>query len=217
MDLTVLFSELPKHCVVLIEDIDSASIQRKISVTPANTSKDAAPSNSNAETSTFDVKALNASAQKVSLSGFFIIIDGVAAAQGRMLIMTSNMKESLDPALMRPGRVDFTLEFTNASKEVAMELFTRMFTVYPENEGKSYSETTETPSLLKASELEDKETETFKPKESENIATLNDKLETYAKEFAAKIPAGKFSPAKLQGFLIKHMNKPQKACREVEE
>jgi hypothetical protein len=52
---------------------------------------------------------------------------------------------------------------------------------------------------------------------SENIATPNDKFEAYAKGFAAKILAGKISPAELQGCSIKHMNEPRKAYGEVEE
>ena len=42
----------------------------------------------------------------ISLSGLLNAIDGVAAKEGRILIVTSNHPENLDPALMRPGRID---------------------------------------------------------------------------------------------------------------
>ena len=34
------------------------------------------------------------------------MLDGVVDSPGRILIMTSNHPEKLDPALIRPGRVD---------------------------------------------------------------------------------------------------------------
>lgn len=42
----------------------------------------------------------------LTLSGFLNAIDGVGATEGRILFMTSNTPEALDPALMRPGRID---------------------------------------------------------------------------------------------------------------
>lgn len=49
----------------------------------------------------------------ITLSGLFNIIDGVFDAYGRILIMTTNHPETLDPALVRPGRVDMRIEFGN--------------------------------------------------------------------------------------------------------
>jgi SpoVK/Ycf46/Vps4 family AAA+-type ATPase len=117
VDFIVLFLELFKHCVVLIEDTDSTGIEREALVTTANSSKGATTANSNAGTSTPEGKVLNTSAQKPFLSGLLNIIDEVAATQARVLIMTTNI-ENLDPALVRPSRVNSTLEFANASKEV---------------------------------------------------------------------------------------------------
>ena len=37
-----------------------------------------------------------------------------------------------------------------------------------------------------------------------------------AEEFSSKIPSGKFSPAELQGFLLKHKKAARKALSEVE-
>lgn len=34
------------------------------------------------------------------------MLDGVVETPGRMLVMTSNHPEALDPALLRPGRID---------------------------------------------------------------------------------------------------------------
>jgi chaperone BCS1 len=41
-------------------------------------------------------------------------IDGVRTADGRILFMTTNHKEKLDPALLRPGRADIHIELKAA-------------------------------------------------------------------------------------------------------
>ena len=40
----------------------------------------------------------------ITMSGVLNSIDGVATANSQILIMTTNHKENLDPALIRPGR-----------------------------------------------------------------------------------------------------------------
>ena len=47
---------------------------------------------------------------KLDLSGILNVLDGVVDTPGRMLIMTSNHPEKLDPALIRPGRIDKKIE-----------------------------------------------------------------------------------------------------------
>lgn len=43
---------------------------------------------------------------ELSLSGLLNVLDGVIDAPGRMVMLTTNHPEVLDPALIRPGRVD---------------------------------------------------------------------------------------------------------------
>ncbi|RHY75323.1 hypothetical protein DYB34_013997, partial [Aphanomyces astaci] len=42
----------------------------------------------------------------LNLSGLLNVLDGVVDSPGRILIMTTNHPEKLDPALVRPGRVN---------------------------------------------------------------------------------------------------------------
>ncbi|KAG7443195.1 uncharacterized protein BT62DRAFT_1078578 [Guyanagaster necrorhizus] len=63
----------------------------------------------------------------LSLSGLLNALDGVAAAEGRLLFATTNHLERLDPALSRPGRMDVWIEFKNASKWQAEALFRNFF------------------------------------------------------------------------------------------
>ncbi|RHY76399.1 hypothetical protein DYB30_013746 [Aphanomyces astaci] len=46
------------------------------------------------------------SKDKLNLSGLLNVLDGVVDSPGRILIMTTNHPEKLDPALVRPGRVN---------------------------------------------------------------------------------------------------------------
>ncbi|UWR53664.1 AAA family ATPase [Phaeobacter inhibens] len=63
----------------------------------------------------------------VSFSGLLNAIDGVAAQEGRALVMTTNHKEKLDPALIRPGRADVHTELGLVAAAIARRLFERFF------------------------------------------------------------------------------------------
>lgn len=63
----------------------------------------------------------------ISFSGLLNAIDGVAAQEGRVLVMTTNHPERLDPALVRPGRADLRVELGLVPASVAADLFLRFF------------------------------------------------------------------------------------------
>ena len=63
----------------------------------------------------------------VSFSGLLNAIDGVAAQEGRALVMTTNHKERLDPALIRPGRADVHIELGLVGAATARRQFERFF------------------------------------------------------------------------------------------
>jgi chaperone BCS1 len=94
----------PKGAILAIEDIDAAFRQRK---------KGEAVSG-------------------VTFSGLLNAIDGVAAQEGRALIMTTNHPERLDPALIRPGRADMHVELGLIGAGTAARLFARFFPERPE-------------------------------------------------------------------------------------
>jgi mitochondrial chaperone BCS1 len=64
---------------------------------------------------------------EVSFSGLLNAIDGVAAQEGRLVVLTTNHREKLDPALIRPGRIDKQIELSNATAVQAKALFLRFF------------------------------------------------------------------------------------------
>jgi mitochondrial chaperone BCS1 len=64
---------------------------------------------------------------RVTFSGLLNALDGVAAQENRVLIMTTNHVERLDPALIRPGRVDVQQYFGHLDADQARRLFLRFF------------------------------------------------------------------------------------------
>jgi hypothetical protein len=52
-----------------------------------------------------------------NLSYLLNILDGLQECPGRIIIMTTNKPEVLDSALVREGRIDYKIEFTNATTE----------------------------------------------------------------------------------------------------
>lgn len=63
----------------------------------------------------------------ISFSGLLNAIDGVAAQEGRALVMTTNHRDRLDPALIRPGRADVHVELGLVGAGVGRALFLRFF------------------------------------------------------------------------------------------
>ncbi|KAK2692121.1 hypothetical protein QWA68_009008 [Fusarium oxysporum] len=166
--LATLFRDLPRTCLVLLEDIDAAGLtnKRKKQETQANNGPP---------------KPMR---EPISLSGLLNVIDGVGAQEGRVLVMTSNHTENIDPALLRPGRVDFSVEFGLASSDTITQLFRLMYgTSHDEVGSIEHAATTE------ASE---KSVDTTK-----SVAAL-------AEEFTMLVPSLVFSPAAIQGYLLMH-------------
>jgi len=67
------------------------------------------------------MSAFKAKRDDLNLTGLLNVLDGVVDTPGRMLIMTTNHPEMLDPALIRPGRIDKKLFLGYlGSKEMTM-------------------------------------------------------------------------------------------------
>ncbi|KAK5627323.1 hypothetical protein RRF57_003038 [Xylaria bambusicola] len=236
-DLSSLFSTLPRRCVVLLEDIDTAGLRRPVDELRAaeraskkekeNTSKE-----ESGKTTSSDIKELAKVLKKetedkkgISLSGLLNAIDGVASHEGRVLIMTTNVPESLDEALIRPGRVDLQVEFTYATKEQAKELFIRMYEgdqgrpqrlddAKPVPNGTAVTSSEKVPGSANGSVLSP---ETSSALRSGELDIAIDELPEIAHRFSEKIPDGEFSPAEIQGYLLKRKKHPRRAFEEADK
>ena len=99
-------SSVSKRAVLLIEDVDALNSQI--------THKRSKKQTKNAE-------------DRLSTSGLLNAIDGVMATEGRLLVMTTNHPDKLDPALTRAGRIDLKEEFELADRDDAWNLFCLFF------------------------------------------------------------------------------------------
>jgi len=63
----------------------------------------------------------------LTFSGFLNALDGVRSQEGQIVFMTTNHKEKLDPALLRPGRTDIEVKLANASHMQMVKLFERFY------------------------------------------------------------------------------------------
>lgn len=99
-DVGELLSELPVNALLLIEDIDCIFVQRA---------------------------ATDEKNNRITFSGLLNAIDGVAAGEGRLLFATTNHRDQLDPALIRPGRIDRQLEIGFADQDQIRRIFLRFY------------------------------------------------------------------------------------------
>ncbi|GLD98377.1 hypothetical protein PINS_up007074 [Pythium insidiosum] len=67
------------------------------------------------------------SSDKLNLAGLLNVLDGVIDCPGRILIMTTNHPEKLDPALVRPGRVNKKMLLSYMSAEQVQEMLAYYF------------------------------------------------------------------------------------------
>jgi len=63
----------------------------------------------------------------VTFSGFLNALDGVASGEERIIFLTTNHIDRLDPALIRPGRVDLAPSVDDAVPEQARTFFTNFY------------------------------------------------------------------------------------------
>jgi len=74
------------------------------------------------ESTAINLKDIINAEDKVNLSCFLNILDGIIELHGVMIIMTTNHPEKIDKALIRPGRFDFKYEFRRSSKAIIKEM-----------------------------------------------------------------------------------------------
>ncbi|CEL10200.1 hypothetical protein ASPCAL13324 [Aspergillus calidoustus] len=166
-----MFQKLPRKCLVLLEDVDSYDIASK-----RKSSKE-----EDKESNKDDIETKN----EMTLSALLNLLDGVAAQEGRVLIMTTNHLELLDPALVRPGRVDYKILFKLADRDLTKKMFCNFFSDAP-------------------TELRGLQDEKGLGGEDPHLQELSD-------AFADKIPDNSFSPADIQGYLLQNSSAPEVA------
>jgi chaperone BCS1 len=105
MTLATAVRRVARKSMIVLEDVDCVTVSRE----DATKTKE------------------EESSTRVTLSGLLNIMDGFQAPQKILFFLTTNYLEKLDPALIRPGRIDFRLAFDYATQEQKQELYSRFF------------------------------------------------------------------------------------------
>jgi mitochondrial chaperone BCS1 len=117
--LMTAVNDVPSNSVILFEDIDCMR-SGKVRADSEDWSAKQAPRVSREKEDPQDRLG-------VTLSGLLNVLDGFNAPENVLFAMTSNHIETLDPALLRPGRIDYKLYMGAATDEQKIELYLRFF------------------------------------------------------------------------------------------
>ena len=145
----------------------------------------------------------------VTLRGLLGALDGVGAAEGRLLFMTCRDASALEPALIRPGRIDTRLAFEAPDKAQAKALFRHFYGL--DDEKRHATEEAEA----------DEKNAPFSD-EAEGERDRSDEKRAWAEAFAAAATDPRLasrdhpavsSMAALQGLLMSHREDPRRTGR----
>ena len=231
--LQELISDLPEHCIALMEDIDVAfhhTLSRDIPSEGEGTEESRSPGKG---------PVAQDRSSRVSLSGLLNALDGVGAQEGRLLFATTNRYEALDAALRRPGRMDVHVEFKLATQYQIGELFKRFYlptprtstaqrpsskdiaTSKPEDgdhkvpdSGYNTPSEAETEKLVDVElplEARDQSLAAVARQRKRDVIITPEELEVLVERFRELVPEGEFSMAALQGYLLMHKDQPHRA------
>jgi len=115
-DIKELFSTIHDNSVVVLEDIDTCCA--------FNTFNDRSKKKKKKSSDDFDK-------QKVDPKDLFNLLlevfDGYKHLHGCVLILTTNYIDKIDPAIIRPGRINFKIEFKKPSNVLIIKIFNKFF------------------------------------------------------------------------------------------
>ncbi|KAH7100842.1 P-loop containing nucleoside triphosphate hydrolase protein [Auriculariales sp. MPI-PUGE-AT-0066] len=231
--LQSLVAETPPECILSIEDIDCAfpeartkdeidaeeeellaerETRRRARDEEAAAAGVELPEEAHNIFDAMDEAALPPRASDVTLSGLLNLIDGVWSEEGRLLFATTNHIEKLDPALIRPGRIDVRVRYDASTRDQVCRMFERFFPAdnYP------------TDAVVPEPRLASSHISVSAPSRAayENVPRAfidRDGLHELAERFAQTVPEGRFSPAALQGFLLLWKSDPHGAVGGIAE
>ena len=122
-------NQIATDSALLFEDIDCMK-----------SSKTRVPATTATNTPTRDEKETAAERNGVTLSDLLNALDGFYAPSNVLYMMTTNRVETLDEALLRPGRIDYKLFLGKATGRQKVELYRRFFPEATEVEARAFAD-----------------------------------------------------------------------------
>lgn len=117
--LNHLLSVAPQQSIILLEDVDAAFVSR-----------DLAKEN----------PAAYQGFGRLTFSGLLNALDGVASTEARIVFMTTNHIDRLDPALIRPGRIDVKQFVGHCSGWQLAQMFHRFYPEQPASAAEEFAD-----------------------------------------------------------------------------
>jgi chaperone BCS1 len=133
--------------------------------------------------------------------------------------MTMDYPETLDSALIRPGRVDLQIKFTLATREQIREIFKRMYNTDYTVKSRVNTRASDGNAIVVAQAG----SSTANTKCAQGASTSTtvelslEKIAEMADQFAALLPETTFSPAEIQGYLLLKKKDPAAALAGAKE
>lgn len=93
-------TDLPEDTIVVLEDIDSLFAKDRSTKNPKS---------------------------NLTFSGLLNALDGIGSPNGQIYILTTNLRDQLDAALIRKGRVDYQVKFDYAADEQILKMWTSFY------------------------------------------------------------------------------------------
>ncbi|MBC8302168.1 MAG: AAA family ATPase [Pelagibacterales bacterium] len=128
-------SQRATNAVIVAEEIDTFGLAKRSEDTeqvngPSNLVHDSSITTKKPELAEPDagMSQFQSAYGKFSLGKVLNALDGVVSNHGRVIIMTSNKRDELDQALLRPGRIDLQLEISHFTTEMFKEFLQKFFT-----------------------------------------------------------------------------------------
>lgn len=97
-NLEYLVKNLPEKAILVIEDFD-ALIQ--------------------------DRKDHDSTRNNITFAGLLSMLDGILMRRQTIIFITTNHKKSFDPALLRPGRIDYVLTFEHCTQDQISDMYVK--------------------------------------------------------------------------------------------
>ncbi|NWX37200.1 BCS1 protein, partial [Notiomystis cincta] len=117
--LNHLLSVAPQQSIILLEDVDAAFVSRDLAA---------------------ENPAVYQGMGRLTFSGLLNALDGVASTEARIVFMTTNYVDRLDPALVRPGRVDLKQYVGHCSRWQLARMFQRFYPEQPAAAAQRFAE-----------------------------------------------------------------------------
>jgi len=153
----------------------------------------------------------------ITFSGLLNALDGITTGENLICFITTNYKQHLDSALIRPGRVDYIMHFDHLCKEQIVDVF-KVYTCDQLEENKT-NDVSDSINAINATNATNAINATNDTEINQTIKLEKQQLESKTQKFYEGLMSLniKVSMSLLQQYLLKYLDKPDDAIENLDE